>query len=222
MQRTLRVGVVGLAFVLTAGAPRGASMQKSDVAQLPDLTGEWRLNAELTQRPERPQEGGFTAPGRTGGGGQMPGGMGGMGGGRRGPGGTGGGGESHPNSEELAKVREAMRLATLIPDRLTIVRSENGFIVTDDDGASLKLMPDGKTAKSESGALKIETKAKWDEAVLVVERKFEGGVKATDRYWVTEAPRQLVVASKVEAGRMAGDRARAHQRVYDLSTTSPH
>jgi hypothetical protein len=228
MKRTLRVGVVGVAFVLTASAPRAVAIQKGDTAQRADFTGEWKLNAELTERPSRPQEGGFTR-GRSGGAGgggiQLPGGLGGMGGGRRGPGGGGGGlgegGDSRPNPEDMARVREGIRLATLIPDRLTIVRADNGFIVTDDDGVSHKLIPDGKTAKSESGAVKIETKVKWDEAVLVVERKFEGGVKATDRYWVTESPRQLVIATKVEGQRMTGDRARGHQRVYDLATASP-
>ena len=87
--------------------------------------------------------------------------------------------------------------------------------MTDGDGVSVTLTADGKTVKSEVGALKLETKVKWDEAVLVVERKFEGGVKVTDRYWVTDAPRQLVIASKIEGGRMSGDRARALQRVYD-------
>jgi hypothetical protein len=140
-----------------------------------------------------------------------------MGGG--GFGGGGGGGANRPNSEEVAKVREAMRLATLIPERLTIVRSETGFSVTDGEGFSQKFTPDGKTVKSESGALKVETKVKWDEAVLVVERKFDGGVKATDRYWVTDAPRQLVVASKVENSRMGANHVIALQRVYDFAET---
>jgi hypothetical protein len=227
MKRTLKVGMVGVAFVLTASAPRAVAIQKGDTIERADFAGEWKLNAELTERPSRPREGGLTR-GRSGGGGgggiQLPGGAGGMGGGRR-PGGSGGGfgggGESRPNPEDMARAREGMRLATLIPDRLTIVRSDNGFIVADGDGMSQKLMPDGKTTKSESGALTIETKVKWDEAVLVVERKFEGGVKATDRYWVTESPRQLVIATKVEGQRITGDRARGHQRVYDLATTSP-
>ena len=125
------------------------------------------------------------------------------------------GGGARQDPEEMARLREAVRLASLIPERLTIVKAYNGFTVTDGDGVSVTLTADGKTVKSEVGALKVETKVKWDEAVLVVERKFEGGVKVTDRYWVTDAPRQLVIASKIEGGRMSGDRARALQRVYD-------
>jgi hypothetical protein len=151
------------------------------------------------------------------------GGGGGMGGGGRGPGGMGGGGfggggggGNRPDPEEMAKTREAVRLATFRPDRLTIVRHDTGFVVTDGEGVSYTLTPDGKTTKSEVGALTVETKAKWDTSALEVERKFEGGVKVTDRYWVTDAPRQLVIASKLENGKMGGDRARAFQRVYDL------
>jgi hypothetical protein len=225
MPVTRIVAVIGLGLLVTTGAPRAAVRQSA--TDHPDFTGAWKINQELTQRPERPEESG--SGGRHGGdgGGRTPGGgMGGMGGGRRGPGGMGGGGYgggggggNRSNSEEIAKVREAMRLATLIPDRLTVVKAYNGFTVTDNDGVSMTLTADGKSVKSEVGALKVETKVKWDEAVLVVERKFDGGVKATDRYWVTDAPRQLVVASKVENSRMGANRAIALQRVYDFAET---
>jgi hypothetical protein len=186
-----------------------------------DLTGAWKLNPELTQRPDHEREGGMPTQGHRGGG-RAPGGMGGMGGGR-GPGGMGGGsgyggggGNRSGDPEAMARTREAMRLATLMPDRLTIVREDNTFVLTDGEGVTQKLTPDGKGVKSEVGALKVETKSKWDEAVLVVERKFDGGVKVTDRYWTTENPKQLVVASKIENSQMSGGRERAFQRVYDV------
>jgi hypothetical protein len=225
--RTPAVAVLGL--LLAVGTPRAAVRQSA--TDRPDFTGAWKINQELTQRPERPDENGSGVSHRGGGGGgRTPGGgggggMGGMGGGRRGPGGMGGGGygggggQNHANTEEMAKVREAMRQAMLIPDGLTIVKAYNGFTITDNDGVSFTLTADGKSVKSEVGAVKVETKAKWEEAVLVVERKFDGGVKATDRYWVTDAPRQLVVASKVENSRMRADHAIALQRVYDFAET---
>jgi hypothetical protein len=218
--------VVGVGFLLTVGTPRAATRQNA--TDHPDFTGAWKINQELTQRPERPEESGSGGRRGGGGGGRTPGGggggIGGMGGGHRGPGMGGGGyggggGENRANTEEMAKLREAMHLATLIPERLTVVKAYNGFTITDNDGVSVTLTADGKSIKSEVGALKVETKAKWDEAVLVVERKFDGGVKATDRYWVTDAPRQLVVASKVENSRMGANRAIALQRVYDFAET---
>jgi hypothetical protein len=230
MHVTRTLTVAGLGLLLTIATPRAAVRQSA--TDHADLTGAWKLNPELTQRPERPDENGSGGHrrGGGGGGGRAPGGgggggMGGMGGGHRGGGMGGGGGygggggQSKSNTEEMAKLRESMRLATLIPERLTIVKSYNGFTVTDNDGVSFTLTADGKSIKSDAGAVKVETKVKWDEAVLVVERKFDGGVKATDRYWVTEAPRQLVIASKVENSRMGADHAIALQRVYDFAET---
>ena len=214
-RRTL--GVIVLGLVAVWGIPVPVLTQVEMKAPPADLTGAWKINKDLTQRSE--PEGGA---GRTRTGGQAPiGGGGGMGG-RRGPGGIGGGGfngggsgGSRQDPEEMARIREAIRLASIVAERLTIVRAYNGFTVTDNDGVSVTLTADGKSTKTEVGALKVETKVKWDEAVLVVERKFEGGVKVTDRYWVTDNPRQLVIASKIEGGRMSGDRGRALQRVYD-------
>jgi hypothetical protein len=218
-RRTL--GVVMLGVMAVWGLPSTVSTQVELKAPPADLTGAWKINKELTQRSEA--EGSL---GRPRSGGQAPiGGGGGMGG-RRGPGGIGGGGfgggggGSRQNPDDMAHIREAIRLASLIAERLTVVRAYNGFTVTDGDGVSMTLTADGKTTKSDVGALKVETKVKWDEAVLVVERKFEGGVKVTDRYWVTESPRQLVIASRIEGGRMSGDRARALQRVYDRADTA--
>jgi hypothetical protein len=219
-RRTL--GVVTLGLMTVWGLPSRALTQVEMKAPPADLTGAWKINKELTQRSE--PEGGA---GRTRSGGQAPVGGGGGMGGRRGPGGIGGGGfggggggGSRQDTEQMARVREAIRLASIVPERLTIVRAYNGFTVTDGDGISTTLTADGKGTKAEVGALEVETKVKWDEAVLVVERKFEGGVKVIDRYWVTDAPRQLVIASKIEGGRVAGERARALQRVYDRADTA--
>ena len=213
--------MVVIALLLAGAAPGRLSGEPAQ----PDLTGAWKLNPELSQTPgQRSEEAGARSGGRRGPGGGMPGGGmpgGGMGGGGRGPGGMGGGGYgggggSRPDPEAMAKTREAIRLATLRAERLTIVRNASGFVVTDGEGVSQTLTPDGKTTKADVGALTVQTKVKWDDSALVVERKFEGGVKVTDRFWVTETPRQLVVGSKLETSQMTGDRARTFQRVYDL------
>ena len=182
-----------------------------------DLTGAWKLNPELTAQAElrltgdRAAIAGRRAP--IGGSGPV-----GMGGSGRSPGGMGGGsGYTGPreNPEEVAKAREAMRLAMLFPERLTIVREGTDLVVTDGQGASHRWKVDGKTVRSEAGALTIDTKVKWEGAVLVVERKFEGGVKAIDRYAVAANPRQLTITSKIESSKLPGDRSRTSQRVYD-------
>lgn len=221
MLRTRTLGAVGLALLLAGPASSAQPTQPPAPSGHPNLSGAWKLNPELSQVPSRPEgtgAGGRRGPGGgggggMGGGGRGPGGMGGMGGGGFG---GGGGGGSRSNPEAMAKTREAVRLAMFGAERLTIVHNDTGFVVTDGEGVSHTLTPDGKTTKAEVGALTVQTKARWDETALVVERKFEGGVKVTERYWVTDAPRQLVVASKLESSQMSGDRARSFQRVYDL------
>ncbi len=181
----------------------------------PDLGGTWKLNpartaqSDLRSTEDRAAIAGRRAP--VGGTGPV-----GMGGGGRSPGGMGGGSSyGGENPDDVAKAREALRLAMLTPETLRILRDGAEFVVTDDRGASSRWKTDGKSVRSEVGALTIDTKAKWDGAVLVVERKFEGNVKSTDRYTVAGSPRQLTVTSKIET-KLRGDRPRTIQRAYDL------
>lgn len=180
----------------------------------PDVSGSWKLNHDLTalaraQEIEREPNIGRRLP--VGGSGSPMG----MGGGGRGPTDVSSG--SRRTSEELSKAREGVRLASLAPERLTIAKDGKTFVVTDPAGVTQRLTPDGKTTKSEIGALTIDTKAKWDGTTLVVERKFEGGVKANDRYSFTAEPRRLVIVTKVEDTSAVGDRPRTLHRVYDGS-----
>lgn len=177
----------------------------------PDVTGTWSLNDELTGRARAQQVEAEPNIGR-----RIPiGGSGGPVGGGRGPVDVHSGG-GRRNPEELAKAREGVRLASLAPAKLTIVRDGTTLVVTDSGGLSSRLTP-GRTEKSEIGALTVETKARWDDATLVVERKFEGGVKATDRYSMSVEPRRLVIVSKIENTEVPGERARTVQRVYDAA-----
>jgi hypothetical protein len=181
-----------------------------------DLTGSWKLNPELTGQAElHSTEDRAAIAGRRAplGGGPM-----GAGGSGRTPGGVGGSGyaANRGNPEDVAKAREAIRLAMLMPDRLTIARDGAAFVVTDGQGVKQTWKADGKNVRSEAGALSIDTKVKWDGATLVVERKFEGGVKATDRYSVSGITRRLTIASKVESNKIPGEPTRTMQRVYDV------
>ncbi|HEY7498540.1 MAG TPA: hypothetical protein VH740_08500 [Vicinamibacterales bacterium] len=182
----------------------------------PDLTGTWKLNPELTRQAElRSTEDRAAIAGRRAplGGGPVSVGSG------RSPVGSGGGSGytgGRANPEDAAKSREAIRIAMLMPDRMTIAREGTGLVVTDAHGVSHTWKMDGKSVRSEVGALTIDTKVKWDGAVLVVERKFEGDVKATDRYAVGGAPRRLTITSKIDANKLPGEGPRTLQRVYDL------
>ena len=64
----------------------------------------------------------------------------------------------------------------------------------------------------EAGALTVESRARWDDRTLVVERKYEGDVKLTERYTIGETPRRLTIAAKLESPVNAPD-------LFSVSTT---
>jgi hypothetical protein len=123
----------------------------------PDLAGVWRLNAELTQQPAQ----GSTAERATGP--RAPVGSSGapLGGGR-GPTSTGGYGGGRPSPDDAARTREAIRLALLTNTTLTITAADRSIVITDDFGRSRTLTPDNKVAKSQAGALTVESKGRRD------------------------------------------------------------
>lgn len=200
-----RLAVTALAAVVALTGRFSTSAQER-----PDFSGLWTLNADLTARARAQEIANEPNVGR-----RLPiGGSGGpVGGGGRGPTDTSSG---RRHSEETAKAREGVRIASLVSERLTIVRDGETLVVTDASGVSARLTP-GKSTKSEIGALTVETKTRWDGVTLVVDRKFEGGVKATDRYSIASDPRRLAIVSKVENTAALGERARTWHRVYDPS-----
>ena len=146
--------------------------------------------------------------GRPGGGG--PGGMGGRGGDFGGP-----GGGDMPDREEMERTRAAMDAVMHISSRLIIVGTDAGYLVTDEDGVSMRIPVEGKKDTGAINGAAFETTTKWQDENLRVERKFKGGLKVTDSYAVAGEPRVLTVTSTVEGGRMRGARPPLN-RVYNL------
>lgn len=178
----------------------------------PDIAGAWTLNAELTVRPgQSGSDAGQGVARRTPiGGSGAPIGPG------RGPAPLGDSyGGSREDADGIARAREAARLAMVIPDRLVITTAPDAIVITDGEGVVQKLMTSGKAMQSSAGAIKVETKAKWEGATLVVERKYDAGVKITERYTLTASPRRLTIAATLENSKLRGDRTRTFARVYD-------
>lgn len=172
-----------------------------------DLSGVWKLNPQLSTQPGVASAGEREATMRR----SPVGGSGAPLGGNRGPVSTGGG-YTGGKPEEVARIREGNRLALLTYNTLTITVADRVVTIADESGRTRTLTTDNKSVKSEAGALTVETRAKWESAGLVVERKFEGGVKLTERFIVTAAPRRLTIDAKLES---PGDRGRTFQRVYE-------
>jgi hypothetical protein len=122
--------------------------------------------------------------------------------------------------DELARVREAIREAMEPASRLTIVRKEDSLIVTGGDGRSRTIRTDGKKTKEETAyGLKVETSARWEPPFLIVERRFDGGVRVTEQYSVLNEPRQLVIYSTIETDGRKGDQALKTRRVFDAASS---
>jgi hypothetical protein len=194
----------------------GTSSAAGQVEARPDLTGTGVLNRELSGpagntgspgeegRPS-PRGGGRGRPGMGG-----PGGMGGRSGGFGGP----GGGEM-PDREEMERARAAMDAVMRMSPRLIIVTAEKGYLLTDDEGVSMRIPVEGTKDTGAVNGAPFETTTKWQGGKLRVERKFKSGLKVTDYYAVAGEPRVLTVSQTIEGGRMPGG-TRPLNRVYNL------
>ena len=136
----------------------------------------------------------------------------GMGGGGRGGAPGGGGGMGSP--EDMERMRAVMEVAMRTPARLTIVPADARLVVTDEEGVSFRIPLDGSKDTGAANGVGFETTAKWENSTLRIERKFKGGLKLVEDYAASADPRQLIVNSKVEGGRMPGG-GRTVKRVYD-------
>jgi hypothetical protein len=158
------------------------------------LVGEWKFNADLSDKPqERQQDRGEGYSGRRmgGGGGRRGGFGGGFGGGR-----YGGGGANTMSPEDRQRLRDEMREIMNPPDRLTITEGEAMVIITSADGHVDRLSPNGKKIKDDSTG--IERKTKWDGDKLVSEISGAGPRKITQTYSVDSDHKQLHVAVQVD------------------------
>jgi hypothetical protein len=120
-----------------------------------------------------------------------------------------------PNREEMERTRAAMEGVMRMSKRLIIVKAEAGYLLTEDDGVTMRIPAEGKKDTGAVNGAPFETSTKWQDGKLRVERKFKGGLKVTDYYAVAGEPRVLTVTSKIEGTRM-GDAHPTVNRVYDL------
>jgi hypothetical protein len=119
-----------------------------------------------------------------------------------------------PSREEMERQRAVIEAVMRPPQRLILVKSETGLVLTDEEGVSVRIPLDGKKETGALNGVPFETTAKWDEGRLRLERKFKGGLKLVEQYSLPADSRQMTVTSKVEGGRMP-EGARAIKRTYD-------
>jgi hypothetical protein len=181
-------------------------------AQAPDkvsLAGVWALNRELSDQPPARERGDERGRGERGQG------RGGFGGGRRGGGYGGGGGRGADgrggNPEEIARMREALRVILQPGDHLTITQSDSMILITDQDGYTTRLSADGNKIKDDN--TKIERKTRWEAGKLISEINGASRGKITQTFSTDPAAHQLRIVIETEGGR--DNQKRTITQVYD-------
>jgi hypothetical protein len=206
-----------LTLTACAGLLLSRGISASQTAAPPSIFGAWTLNAELSDKPPDPEQGGGRdgreGRGRFGGpGGRGRGGGGGVGGGfGGGRGGLGGGPRGGGDPEEMQRRMQAMRDIMSVPDRLTITRTESMVIITTGDGRTVRLAPDNSKVKDESTG--IERRSRWEGDRLISEISGAVGGKVVETYTVEAESQRLVVSVQPEGGR--GRDLGVRRRVYD-------
>jgi hypothetical protein len=210
-------GLLGtLAVVLSTAAAANVSAQSvaTERDKVPNLTGAWTLNRDLsddTAKLLESMQGGDH--GGSGGGQRRPG------GGGHGPGmhgGGGGGNRSGMTPEQMRAMRARMSEVLDTPARLTIVQGDGSVTLTNADGRSHRLTTNDKKEKRPVADEMVEVRAKWDDGRLVNETWFSDGMNVTETYSIGPDRRQLNVAVKVEGSHVP--RSVTLRRVYDAES----
>jgi len=190
------LGIVMLVSAMTAIGLAAARPQDPALAKPSSpLTGEWRLNKELSS-PLPPGDaaaggaGSSSTPARSGGrGGRTGGGGGGFGGGRGGSRGSGDG----LSSDDVLKLRAVRREFSDPADVLTIIASPSTVTFTSNQGVVRKFATDGKKHEMDLLTAKVDVTASWDEEALT-ELWEAGRIRVLARYQVTVQGKMLVLS----------------------------
>ncbi len=205
MRKTFVVGVtLGIALLLATWLAVESRAQAADKVS---LAGVWALNRELSDQPPARERGDQRGRGERG--------RGGFGGGRRGGGFGGGGGRGGDgragDPDEIARMREALRIILQPGDHLTITQSDSMILITDQDGYTTRLSADGKKIKDEN--TKIERKTRWEAGKLISEINGTGRGKITQTFSIDPDAHQLRIVIETEGGR--DNQKRTFTHVYD-------
>jgi hypothetical protein len=211
-QTLAATGVAAGALLVSHSASPAAALLAAPADPPTQLAGTWILNKDLgsdplgeldTRRPSRPYgAGGMATPGTgTGLGGPLMG-------GRR--------AQDRADQEELAKVKEMLRITMAAPAKIEIAVDGPAIEVLGDDGTVQRLRADGKKVSDRSYAgLDLERKTKWDGSVLVTELALKDSEAKAKQTWTREGAR-LEVLTKLSPPH--GGEPLEVRRVYELES----
>ena len=205
-----RGGVLALAGSLAFGPPPSRAGEEPK-ARVPDLSGRWKLNKELSDAaasastdsqgargPSQPKAGADL---------QTPG---------RGGHGAAGARTSRPTVPRPDDDPRGPAQAADAGETLTITQTDLEIAVLDKAGQARSLYPNGKTYKADEGA--SEVRSQWKDGSLLVEKKNVSGWRATETWQVAPDRSRLTVVVRIEGG----SRPRATvKRVFDRAEPAP-
>jgi hypothetical protein len=136
--------------------------------------------------------------------------------GTRGPGGAPPG-RSGPNPTERQQISRLLGMAQAVP-AFTLDQSDTAIVVTNEDGFSYTLHPDGRWRPMVTGADTLRVRARWRDGVLVAEYEPKGGGKLTERYHLADS--RVFLRLEVTVEHKALMRPVWHPRIYRKTTDS--
>jgi hypothetical protein len=209
-----------MATMLLASSVLSAThMVAQTAAAVPDLTGAWKLNKELSGDPQSVLTEDFTPGGdsHTDGGGRRGDADARSRWGRSGRSGSGAGAWGLSDGARR-RVRDTAMAVFQTPDRLTIVRIGGTVSFTDGDGRVTNLFTGGEEEVHTVGPnIEVGTKSHWSAGTLVVDVQIGAKTSVIQTYSVAtaEGKKQLRIAMSMEEERT--QKTVQLTRVYDLA-----
>jgi hypothetical protein len=185
-----------------------AAEEPKEAAAVPDLSGSWAFNQDLSDDARLKLRDQLESPGR----GSGPGpGMGGSSSGMGRPG-MGGGGRMGPppGLDDGEASQEAMKALLDPAEELTIYQGRPDLVIDEKFERRRTLHADGRKYKADNGTSEVKTE--WKEGRLVIETRGFRGRKTTETWELSSTGSRLTSLTKVENG--YGGSATI-KRVYD-------
>jgi hypothetical protein len=116
--------------------------------------------------------------------------------GARGPGGAPPG-RLGPNPAERQQISRLLGMAQPVPS-FTLEQSDTAIVVTNEDGFSYTLHPDGRKRQLVTGQDTLTVRARWKDGALLAEYEPKGGGKLTEHYFLADSRQFLRLEVTVE------------------------
>jgi hypothetical protein len=123
-----------------------------------------------------------------------------------------------PSAKDRAQIGRLLGMAQAVP-AFTLDQSDTAIVVTNDDGFSYTLVPDGHWHPLTTPADTLRVRARWRDGVLVAEYEPKGGGKLTERYQLADSRAFLRLEVTVEHKGLM--RPVWHPRIYRKEGDTP-